>query len=113
MLAKSVLPESTKGFAGVYAGSRSTPSVDALVDNADLIVALGCVFGRQYRTLAERTGKGLLAVGDGAARMGGKPIPVELGPLLSELLARPYTPQPAHAALNPLQGLSFAAPRKS
>lgn len=73
-LGKSVLDEQRPGFAGVYAGARSVPAVRALVDGADRVLALGCVFGRQYRTLASKGGARLARIGFGEARIGDGPV---------------------------------------
>ncbi len=98
MLAKGVIPEATEGFAGVYIGASSTPAVKDLVEKSDAVLALGCVFGRQYREVA--TSKTLVAV-------------TPSNPLLDELNKAAYTPNKEHAATNPLTGRDFASRRKS
>lgn len=72
-LGKAVLDEQGAGFAGVYAGGRSVPAVRSLVDDADALLCLGCIMGRQYRSLASGERPGLLRVGGGVARLGKAP----------------------------------------
>lgn len=100
MLGKSVIPETTQGFAGVYIGANSVPAVRELVDQSDAVLALGSIFGRQYRELA--TKKNVIAVTGNA-----------LGPTLETLQSQPFTPRAEHAARNTLSGRDFAARRKS
>jgi len=96
MLAKGFIPETTEGFAGVYIGANSTPAVRELVEKSDAVVALGVVFGRQYREVA--THKALLS---GSALV------------VDALNEQTYTPNKDHAAANPLTGRDFASRRKS
>lgn len=102
MLAKSVIPENTPGFIGVYGGDRAVPSVKKALTEADVVLALGCVLGRQYRTLATRKG-GLLVANDGALRIEGKSTAAALGPLLAALEKQPWQSKGAPPKL----GLSF------
>lgn len=111
MLAKSVIAEATDGFAGVYIGANSVPAVRELVEKSDAVLALGCVFGRQYREVA--VSRSLSSAAGGQARVGGETTPASLGALLDELVKPAYTPRPEHAAANQLVGRDFAARRKS
>lgn len=111
MLAKAVIPEATAGFAGVYIGANSVPAVRELVEKSDAVLALGCVFGRQYREVA--LSKTLISAAAGQARLGGEATPASLGALLDELVKPTWTPRPEHAASNTLSGRDFAARRKS
>lgn len=116
MLAKSVLSEGTPGFAGVYVGGRSVPGIRDFVEKADAVLALGCVFGRQYRTIAT-TSAGLISVSNGRASFGlgkkAKRTPVSLEAVLAALVKKPFAKQAAHAANNPLRGRTFAERRRS
>jgi indolepyruvate decarboxylase len=111
MLAKAVIPEATPGFAGVYIGPNSVPAVRELVEQSDAVLALGCVFGRQYREVA--TSKALLSAAAGQVRVGSEGGPADLGALLDELGKPAWTPRSEHAANNPLKGRTFAARRAS
>ncbi|MBL8951443.1 MAG: hypothetical protein JNK82_11735 [Myxococcaceae bacterium] len=102
MLGKGQIAEATEGFAGVYIGLNSVPAVRELVEKSDAVIALGVVFGRQYRDVA--TSKALVSASAGQ---------VSLPALLEELNKAAYTPKPEHAATNPLAGRDFAARRKS
>lgn len=114
MLAKSVLTESTPHFAGVYAGVNSIPSTRALVEKSDFVLALGCVFGRQYRRLATHAAKKGIVANDGEFRSGGpKATPCSLGDLIRALLTTRYQANPTHSTTNPLNGLSFESRRRS
>lgn len=62
MLGKGVLDESLVGFSGVYAGRRSVPDVRTLVEGSDGVLAIGCVFGRQYRTLLSQNRDALFRI---------------------------------------------------
>ena len=113
MLAKAVIPESTEGFAGVYIGTNSVPAVRELVDQSDTILALGCVFGRQYRELATKSAKALISAAGGQVRIAGEATPATLSPLLDAMTAQAYSRKSEHAARNPLAGRDFTSRRKS
>lgn len=113
MLGKSVLPETTPGYAGTYAGMRSVPALRTFLEDADAVLALGCVFGRQYRDLVTKKPDKMLVVGNGAVRIGKKATPARLGAVVAALNGKPWTKNAAHAKQNPLEGLSFEARRSS
>ena len=113
MLAKAVIPEATAGFAGVYIGGSSVPAVKELVDQSDVVFALGCVFGRQYRELVTKSAKRLVAAADGQLRSDGVSTPATLGALLDAMVAQSYVARVEHATRNQLTGRDFAARRKS
>ncbi|MEQ9501581.1 MAG: thiamine pyrophosphate-binding protein [Deltaproteobacteria bacterium] len=116
MLAKTVLAEGAPLFAGVYVGGRSVPAMRKFLEGADAVLALGCVFGRQYRTVATKSAN-LVAVSNGRARFGlGKKAtetPVALDALIDALLAKRFSKNTAHAATNPRRGRSFDERRAS
>ncbi len=107
LLSKSVIDERTKGFAGVYSGDRSVASVKQLVDGADLVLALGSIFGRQHRKLASQRKDALHWAANGVARSGKTSTPIELGALLSELERLEWQPNPKHLAGRTPSGSSF------
>ncbi len=102
LLAKSVIPETTPGFIGVYGGDHAAASVKKTMEEADVVFALGCVLGRQYRSLATRKGS-LLVANDGSLRIDGKPSPAALASLLTALEKQA---KPLGGSL-PKLGLSF------
>ncbi len=114
MLAKSVIAEQTAGFAGVYAGERSVPSVKKLIEGSDAVLAIGCVMGRQYRRLVTQSRDKLLLLANQSARLGrGPAVSAPLGPLLAELQRQPWQPKPEHLERARLPGLSFRQRRAS
>jgi indolepyruvate decarboxylase len=114
MLAKTVVPDDVTGCAGAYVGFRSRPELRDLLEKSDAVVAIGCVFGRQYRTLATKSFKQLTVIGNGQVRAPGKKkgTGAELGALVRALVRGPYTKKPAHLSAPPMHGLSFEARRK-
>lgn len=113
MLAKGVIPEETPGFVGVYGGENSIASVKKLVEGADALVALGCVFGRSHRKLVTGSGAKLHLAANHEVRSGrtvaGK---ASLRALLSEMQKAAWTADPAKLAGTAPAGLSFAERRK-
>ena len=108
LLGKSVIPEQTRGFVGVYGGENASPSVIRVIEQADALLAIGCVMGRQYRRLARNSRprialafNGEVRIGDGAARAASLPA------LIAALQAQPWTPKPDLIAGTQLPGLSF------
>jgi indolepyruvate decarboxylase len=114
MLAKSVIPEQTAGFFGVYAGERSVPSVKKVIESADAVLAIGCVMGRQYRRLATQGRDKVILLANRAAQLGRGPvINAALAPLVGELQRQPWQPNPEHIERTRLPGLSFRQRRAS
>jgi len=117
LLAKSVIPEQTGGFAGVYIGERAMPPVRKLIEGSDALLALGCVMGRQHRQLVTRSFETMMLAAGGSVRMGRKPAAkAALRQLLVELQRQPWQPGPAHQAHLAgfkLPGLSFDERRSS
>jgi indolepyruvate decarboxylase len=96
-LAKSVIPENTPGFIGVYRGANGPPAARRLLERADLVIALGCVFGVKHGTLIRATEGRMISVRDSQV-----PIPcrtgttaVSLRGLMAQLQALPHRPKPA------------------
>jgi len=96
LLGKGVLSESVAGFQGVYVGKRSLPSCKAAVEGSDGLLMLGCVMGRQLRTLATEAGPGArLRVNQGLARSSEGTSPVSLRGVLDHLQRNPLSPKGA------------------
>lgn len=111
LLAKGVIPEQTPGFVGVYAGERSVPSVKKLVEDADVVLALGTVMGRQYRKLVTQTPNALVLAANDVVRNGKKPaVKATLKPFLAALTKQAVTAAPSTSKS---QGLSFEERRAS
>lgn len=114
LLSKAVIDERTKGFAGVYSGDRAVPSVKQLVEGADVVVALGCVLGRQHRKLATQRQETFVLATNGTLRIGKKgATKCELSALVSELQRAEWQPNPKHLAGKTLTGLTFKERRAS
>ncbi|MBM4780477.1 MAG: alpha-keto acid decarboxylase family protein [Archangiaceae bacterium] len=114
LLSKAVIDERTKGFAGVYGGDRAVPSVKQLVEGADVVVALGCVLGRQHRKLATQRQETFVLATNGTLRIGKKgATKCELSALVSELQRAEWQPNPKHLAGKTLTGLTFKERRAS
>lgn len=114
LLAKSVIPEQTAGFAGVYAGQNSLAPVKALIEESDAVLAFGCVMGRQYRNLVTKSSASMIVVANGTARLGRKPAAKAiLGPLLVALGKQSWKGDAARLAATRPAGLSFDERRRS
>ena len=114
LLAKSVIPETTPGFVGVYGGEHSPPSVIRAIEQADALLTLGCVFGRQYRRLVARAGNALLVAGNDKVRIGREPPQAAALPaLVARLTAQTWSADPAIVARTQLHGLTFEERRQS
>jgi indolepyruvate decarboxylase len=86
LLAKSVLPEDTPGFVGVYDSDLAPKPVRELLEGSDCLLALGCVFGVDHGNLVTSRFSAMTAIGDGWARIGdGVPRRAELAPMLDRL----------------------------
>jgi indolepyruvate decarboxylase len=118
LLAKSVIADTTPGFVGVYGGTSAPPSVRTVIEGADALVAVGCVFGRGFRSLVEMRGNELIRLANGTALFGratrtNPPIPAGLAGVLGEMRRQPFTPRSALVARTRLPGLSFDERRHS
>jgi indolepyruvate decarboxylase len=116
LLGKSVIPEQTPGFVGVYSGENALPSVTRIVESADALFMVGCVMGRQYRRLAQNSKARIALAFNGEVRVGlggAHARTASLRALLSALQAQPWTPKPALIAGTRLPGLSFDQRRGS
>lgn len=114
LLSKAVIDERTKGFAGVYGGERAVPAVKQLVESADVVVALGCVLGRQHRKLATQRQETFVLATNGTLRIGKKAATrCEFSALLAELQRAEWQPNPKHLAGKTLTGLTFKERRVS
>lgn len=70
LLSKSVISEDHDLFGGVYDSDLAPKSVRTLVEDADLVVSLGCVFGIDHRVMVKKQFSNMLEVGFGRARAG-------------------------------------------
>jgi indolepyruvate decarboxylase len=68
-LAKSVLPEQHPRFVGVFNGDKAEGRVITAINQADLIVSLGAVFGSGHATLMEPKLDRTIRVWDGEVRV--------------------------------------------
>jgi indolepyruvate decarboxylase len=103
-LAKSVIADATPGFVGVYGGQHAVPAVRHAIEDADVLLAIGCVMGRQYRELVKDSA-GLIRVADGGVRFPGAAAhPAALAPLVDALARQPWT---AATPASSLVGLAF------
>jgi indolepyruvate decarboxylase len=89
LLSKSVLDENMPGFVGVYGGERALALPKKTIEDADALLCLGEVLGRQHRKLAQNK-RSLVRVHDGLVSMANQKTPaaVSLPALLKELLAQ-------------------------
>lgn len=114
LLGKSCIAEQTAGFVGVYNGDHASPSALQAVEGANAVVAIGCVFGRQYRKLVVKSNASMTVISNGMVKLPGKPAkPASLKALVAAMRAQPWTPRPALIANSRLPGLSFDQRRAS
>jgi indolepyruvate decarboxylase len=100
LLAKSTLAEQGNGWMGVYDPPHSQPAVRNAVENADLLVTLGCVFPNGYATLVQNAFGRMVQVYDGKVRIKTAPKQnAEIGALVSALVA-----EAASTPANPVPG---------
>jgi indolepyruvate decarboxylase len=86
LLAKSTLPEQGAGWLGVYDPPHSDKAVQRALEQADLLVTLGCVFPNGYAALVRNAFGRLVQVYDGKVRIRGAAKQVaELSTLLLAL----------------------------
>jgi indolepyruvate decarboxylase len=108
LLGKSVIAEQTPGFVGVYGGENGPASVIRVVEQADALLAIGCVMGRQYRRLARNSKTKMTLAFNGAVKIGEAAArPASLRALIAALQDQPWTPNPALITATKLPGLSF------
>ncbi|MBR1033214.1 thiamine pyrophosphate-binding protein [Bradyrhizobium liaoningense] len=89
LLGKTVLPETTPGFVGVYDSDLAPKPVRQLLEESDCLLALGCVFGVDHGKLVTTRYAEMLSVADGWARIGDQvPQRAEIGTLLPLLGSR-------------------------
>ncbi len=69
VLGKAVLAEQEAGFRGTYSGDNSNGNVKTLMDGADFILALGCIFSSGYLALANAKEGRLIRAWDGMVRI--------------------------------------------
>src|SRR5258708_35255198 len=69
VLGKSTLAEQSPGFVGVYDGLHSLPAVKAAVENADMLVTLGCVYPVSYASPVQNSFGHMGQVYDGKVRV--------------------------------------------
>jgi indolepyruvate decarboxylase len=104
LLAKSTLAEEGKGWVGVYHPPYSTPVAKEAVEQADLLVMLGCVFPNGYARLVTGNAGRIVSAYDGKVRIKGGPKQnAEIGALVAELVtaATKVPPRPAPAGVTP------------
>jgi indolepyruvate decarboxylase len=114
LLAKSTLAEQGNGWIGVYDPPHSQAAVQSVIENADLLVTLGCVFPNGYAALVQNAFGRMVQIYDGKVRIKTAPKQnAEIGALVSALVtaaatappspvppgAVPATPGPATGAL--------------
>ena len=102
LLSKSTLAEHGDGWVGVYDPPHSLAAVKSAVEQADLLVTLGCVFPNGYATMVQNSFGRMVQVYDGKVRIkAGAKQNAELGALVSALVTeaakKPPAPVPAGA----------------
>jgi indolepyruvate decarboxylase len=118
LLSKSVIPETTPGFAGVFGSRYAPPAIRAAVEGSAPIIALGTVFGAQHREFVSQARSRLIRIGDGSIAIGSAPkrpanLRRVLAALKAELQATQWRPRPAWISRTALAGLSFEQRRRS
>ena len=103
LLAKSTLAEQGVGWIGVYDPPHSHPAVQSAVENADILLTLGCVFPNGYAALVQSAFGRMVQIYDGKVRIKTSPKQnAEIGALVSAMVSEaanaPPTPVPAGAA---------------
>lgn len=118
LLSKSVIAETTPGFAGVYGSTHAPPAIEAVIEGADPLIALGTILGAQHRNLVRTLRPKLIRASSGSITFGTQPKrPANLRRLIAalnaELAAGTWRPDPAWTARARLPGLSFDDRRRS
>jgi indolepyruvate decarboxylase len=104
LLAKSTLAEQGDGWIGVYDPPHSLPAVANAVQQADLLVMLGCVFPNGYASLVTSRHDCIVSAYDGTVRIkGGAKQQAEIGALVRALVAEAAKapPRPVHQRVRP------------
>ena len=114
LLAKSTLAEQGNGWVGVYNPPHSRPSAANAVQQADLLLTLGCVFPNGYAPLVTKRRDHIVSAYDGTVKIkGGAKQNAEIGALVTTLVdeaakapprsvppgVQPTKPPPAAGAL--------------
>jgi indolepyruvate decarboxylase len=106
LLAKSTLAEQGNGWIGVYDPPHSQPAVRNAVENADLLVTLGCVFPNGYAALLQNAFGRMVQIYDGKVRIKtAAKQNAEIGALVSALVT-----EAANAPANPVPPGAMPAP---
>ncbi len=96
LLGKSVIPETTPGFIGVFDGERSPGGIRDVMLNADAVLALGCVFNSDYLRFVRGSYERLVLAVDGQVRAGRTaPVAAGLAPILTQLKGLAWQANPA------------------
>jgi indolepyruvate decarboxylase len=107
LLGKSTLAEQGNGWVGVYDPPHSAPAVATAVEQADLLLMLGCVFPNGYAPLVTSRAGHIASAYDGTVRIkGGAKQPAEIVALVTALVAEAAKAPPRPAP----PGLTAAAP---
>ena len=107
-LAKSVLAEQSPGFVGVYDGRTAPTPVRELVENADVLIALGCVFSIGHTKLVTQSFDRIIHAYDGWVRIGQNiPKPADLGTFVGALERLAPEPKSPFSPLTQTAGLSY------
>jgi indolepyruvate decarboxylase len=104
LLAKSTLAEQGAGWMGVYDPPHSQAAVKTAVEQADLLVTLGCVFPNGYGTLLQTAFGRMVQIYDGKVRIKtGAKQNAEIGALVSALVTEAATkpPRPVPPGISP------------
>jgi indolepyruvate decarboxylase len=89
LLAKSTLPEQGAGWVGVYDPPHSPAAIKNPVEQADLLVTLGCVFPNGYASLVKNSFNHMVQVYDGKVRIkSGAKQNAEIHALVSALVTQ-------------------------
>jgi indolepyruvate decarboxylase len=89
LLAKSTLPEQGAGWVGVYDPPHSPAAIKNAVEQADLLVTLGCVFPNGYANLVKNSYNHMVQVYDGKVRIkSGAKQNAEIHALVSALVTQ-------------------------
>ena len=105
LLSKSTLPEEGPGWIGVYDPPHSQATVQDAVEQADLLVMLGCMFPNGYAALVESAFGRMVQIYDSKVRIKtAAKQPAEIGALVSALVteAAKAPPRPATPGVSPV-----------